>query len=98
MTIPSVTHLRSRLDQAIGRRDSVSKNLDEVQTEIVTLEAESILLDQVLALLQQLIDKEVTSGVQAVESLQTEGLRAVFDDQDLLVRSNVDIQRGKVAV
>ena len=76
----------------------MAKSLSDVGTEIVTLEAETVLLDQVMTLLQQLIDREVTSGVEAVEALQTEGLRAVFDDQDLRVRSTVDIQRGKVAV
>lgn len=98
MTIPSIGPLRSRLDQAIGRRDSVVRNLGEVTTEIQSLDAETALLDQVQALFQQLIDREVTSGVEAVEALQTEGLRAVFDDQDLQVRSSVDIQRGKVSV
>jgi ABC-type thiamine transport system ATPase subunit len=52
----------------------------------------------VQTLLQQLIDKEVTVGVQAVEKLHTEGLQAVFGDQDLSVKSVVEVQRGKVSV
>ena len=66
--------------------------------EIKRLENEAALLDLVLGLFRQLIDQEVVQGVQAVEKLQTEGLQAVFEDQDLHVKSQVEIQRGKVSV
>jgi energy-coupling factor transporter ATP-binding protein EcfA2 len=72
--------------------------LDSARRDIHRLESEETLLVLVQTLLQSLIDKEVTYGVQAVERLQTDGLRTVFGDQDLSVKSSVDVQRGKVSV
>jgi len=86
------------LDRAIGLRDGVASRLKTVESDITTLENEEALLDLVAGLLRQLIDQEVTVGVEAVEKLQTEGLQTVFDDQDLRVKANVDVQRGKVTV
>jgi len=96
--LPTVTELRSRLDRAIGLRDGVASRLKTVEVDIGNLENEEALLDLVAGLLRQLIDQEVTVGVQAVEKLQSEGLQTVFDDQDLSVKANVEVQRGKVSV
>jgi len=97
-SLPTATELRSKLDRAIGLRDGVASRLNTVESDIRTLENEEALLDLVAGLLRQLIDQEVTVGVEAVEKLQTEGLQTVFDDQDLRVKANVDVQRGKVTV
>lgn len=96
--LASVTSLRSKLDRALGLRDGVLSRLESTRKEIQRLENEETLLTMVQTILQQLIDQEVTSGVLAVEKLQTEGLQAVFGDQDLRVRSEVEVQRGKVSV
>ena len=93
-----ISLLRSRLDQAKGHREAVEKRVASLEGEIKELEAEEELLDLVSTLFRSLIDKEVTEGVQAVERLQTEGLQAVFNDMDLTVRADVDIQRGAVSV
>ena len=82
----------------MGLRDGLRARLSETQASIGRLREEADLLDRVSELFRLLIDTEVTIGIQAVEKLQTEGLRSVFDDQDLSVRSVVDIQRGKVSV
>lgn len=93
-----VAALRSRLDRATGQRDGLRRRLAEVEAEVRRLEAEEELADLAAGLIRTLIDSEVTDGVKAVEELLTEGLRAVFDDQDLSVRADVDVQRGKVSV
>jgi ABC-type iron transport system FetAB ATPase subunit len=76
----------------------VSSRLGEVRKEIKLLEAEDELLDLVGGLFRTLIDSEVNENVQAVERLLTEGLQAVYEDMDLSVRANVEVQRGKVSV
>lgn len=98
MSLPSVQQLRSSADRLLGRRDEVQKRLTAVDADIKALEDEETLLDLVATLLRSYIDKEVTEAVRAVEKLMTEGLQAVFDDQDLRVRADVEVQRGKVAV
>ena len=98
IALPTATDLRSQLDRAIGLRDGVRSRLEATQQDVRQLESESALLDLVTELFRRLIDQEVNIGVQAVEKLQTEGLQTVFDDQDLKVRAQVNVERGKVSV
>lgn len=94
----AITSLRSRLEQAKGWRDGVRVQLERARQEVLRLESEEELADLAAALIRTLIDTEVTEGVKAVEDLLSEGLKVVFDDQDLSVRADVDVQRGKVSV
>lgn len=94
----AITSLRSRLEQAKGWRDGVRVQLERARQEVLRLESEEELADLAAALIRTLIDSEVTEGVKAVEDLLSEGLKVVFDDQDLSVRADVDVQRGKVSV
>jgi len=76
----------------------VAQALQTTRKQVRDLEGEEELLDAVCALFRLLIDQEVTEGVAAVEQLQTEGLQAVFTDQDLSVKARIDESRGKVTV
>lgn len=90
--------VRSNLDVLRGRRDAAATRLARVRDEVVRLEGEEEVADLSGGVLRTLIDDEVTLSVKAVEDLLTDGLRAVFEDQDLSVRAEVDVQRGKVSV
>lgn len=90
--------LRGNLSRVAALRDSAAHNLSEARHQIGSLEAEGEVLDRVADLFRTLIDREVVDNAKTVESLLTEGLQAIFDDLDLSVRSEIDIQRGKVAV
>jgi len=94
----TASSLRSRLDRVVGRRDEVSRRVDDCKTSIQHLNNEEHLCQLVAELFRRLIDAEVNAGVQAVESLLTEGLSAVFSDQQISVRSEVGVSRGKVSV
>ena len=96
--VPSVANLRTAVERAKALRDASVSDLAKTKSDIKRLEDEGVLLVAVEAFLRHLIDQEVTLGVQAVEQLQTEGLQAVFDDQDIKVKANVEVQRGKVSV
>ena len=87
--IPTATGLRSQLDRALGRRDSVREQLRVAGADIQKLEGEGELLALVETLLQSLVDREVNLSVQAVQRLLTEGLQAVFPDQNLSVLAKV---------
>lgn len=56
------------------------------------------LLEMVGNLVRTLIDAELLEGVKALGSLQTEGVKAVFQDQELEVKTEVEVLRGKVSV
>jgi hypothetical protein len=96
--VPSTQALRSKADKASGRRASVLARRDETQAKIDKLMADEDRLDKVSTLFKTLIDREITDNVQAVEKLLTEGLRAVFDDQDLWVTTEVEAKHGKISV
>lgn len=98
IAVPSIDHLQAQVAQAQGRKAAVQTALEGVTAEIEQLEDEEELLTLVAALFRKLIDHEVTEGVKAVERLQSEGLQAVFDDQDISVKANIDESRGKVSV
>ena len=72
--------------------------MKDARTSVSRIEEETQLLDRVNAILQSLIDGELTEGVKAIESLQSEGVRAVFNDQEIRVRADVEVSRGKVNV
>jgi ABC-type glutathione transport system ATPase component len=99
-SLPSsqVVAVRSRLDRVLGRRDELRARLARSQAEVARLEAEEEVADLASGVIRTLIDNEVSASVKAVEELLTEGLQVVFDDQDLSVRADVDVQRGKVSV
>lgn len=79
-------------------RDSLKKNVSTIEGRILDLDVEIALLDRVADLFRVLIDKEVIENARTAQDLLTEGMRAIFDDLDLSVRAEVDVQRGKVSV
>jgi ABC-type cobalamin/Fe3+-siderophores transport system ATPase subunit len=83
---------------AQGRREETRRALRDARQAALRLEDDVQLLDHVAALLHVLIDGEITEGVKAIEVLQSEGVRAVFNDQDIQVRAEVEVTRGKVSV
>lgn len=95
---PDITAVRSAYNVAVGRRQAVEDRIATTKTAIGELENEQELCELVCELFRQLIDAEVGAGVKAVEGLLSEGLSAVFSDQEISVRSEVKVSRGKVSV
>lgn len=83
--------LEARRDQAVG-------DLETVKTEIETLTARLDVLAQVAELFRALMDKLVLTYVKSIESVVTEGLRTIFEDQDLTFEADVQHRRNKVAI
>lgn len=97
MTTP-YDQLCTDLIRAESLRDSAQKSVLDISALITRLEVEGEVLDRVADLFRHMIDKEVVDNAKVVESLLTEGLQAIFEDLDLSVRTEVDLQRGRVAV
>ena len=96
--VPTLGDLRSKADRLVGSRNALTRRLSETNKEIKRLQNEEELLNLVAHIFREMIDKEIVDGAKAVERLLTEGLRAVFDDQDLQAKAEVKVQRGKVSV
>lgn len=86
------------LDRLEVLRDSDRNTLRKFERQVLELEAEEEVLSRVADLFRMLVDREVIDNAKTVEALLTEGLQAIFDDLDLSVRAETDIQRGKVSV
>lgn len=98
ISISEIERLQTLSNKASGLRDALVSQIQVCEQHLAHLESEERILDLVAALLRQLIDTEVTEGVQAVESLQTEGLREIFHDQNLSVKAEVEESRGRISV
>ena len=96
--IPDISLLNTKVTKLVALKENLDDRIVKVSEEIMELESEIELLDQTNELFRQLIDREILDGVKAVEELLSEGLSAVFDDQDLSVTSEVSVSRGKVSV
>lgn len=90
--------LNEETAKLLGRRDAARDSLEAARVASTILAEKVDLLDLVSVLIRTLIDAEITEGVKAIETLQTEGVRAVFDDQEIQVRADVEVLRGKVNV
>lgn len=98
MTQDRLKALSGETLRALGRRDAAREALEASRVSCRELENQIEILDLVTSLLRSLIDAEITEGVKAIEALQTEGVRTVFDDQDIRVRAEMEVLRGKVNV
>jgi ABC-type thiamine transport system ATPase subunit len=90
--------LADAASRAGARRDAAVAALADARLAARDLQDRVDLLDLVANLLRTLIDQEITEGVKAIETLQSEGVQAVFDDQNINVRAEIDVSRGKVNV
>lgn len=81
-----------------GERDALERSLAHSRASFAAAEERADNLDRVAVLFRTLLDREITAGVEALQKLQGEGLRAVFSDQEISVRAEVEVVRGKVSV
>lgn len=96
--LPTLSDTKTELDKLVALRDNLDSRIEDLLSEIQKLDGVVLIQDQTSELFRQLIDKEIVDGVKAVESLLSEGLTAVFDDQDLSISSEINVSRGKVSV
>ena len=83
--------LKARVHALKERRDGLLKALDHSKKE-------QWILTGVQQLFHVLMDREIGLLVGEMDELVTRGLKTVFPDQDLWVKSELVVLRGKVAV
>lgn len=98
MNIPDLTSLRSKIDRVNGIKDSLTSRKSELEGEIVKLESEVTIRRLVVELFKQMADSEISESIKSVETLLTDGLNTVFQDQELEVKAEVRHVHGKVSV
>lgn len=87
----SVTRLQTLRDQLVSDREAKER-------EVVKLAERQDILIKVGELYRVLMDRLVMGQIQTIEKIVTDGLRAIFYDQDLRFIAEVGESRGKVSV
>jgi DNA repair exonuclease SbcCD ATPase subunit len=90
-----VSSTRTRLT---ALRDRVSTELGAKQQEITDLEAREGRLLKVGELFRALMDQLVVDQMRSIESIVTEGLQAIFPDQNLRFEAQVSTKYNKISI
>jgi len=96
--ITSVKDLRARLNHLQTLRSFTENRVSSLENEIARAEMESDVIHQSIELLNRLSEAEVENGIKTYVSLLEEGLKALFPDQQVGLRGDVDKIRGKVSL
>ena len=89
---------KSRAAVVLDRIGQQERARDELKERVRSLKDEELLLTHVEEVLLRLSNLVLASSTQTLENLTTTGLRLVFDDQSLEVKTEIDRYRGKTAV
>lgn len=81
-----------------GLRDDRQARFDELEAELERLNKESLLLEKTEDVLVQLGKRTVGDSTESLNKLVTLGLKYVFPDQSLELRTVTEKQRNKTAV
>lgn len=92
--LASLQRSASRLEAS---RDHLEEDLLAKREEVERLVKEQGVLVKVIELYRVLMDKMVMGQVQALESVVTEGLQAIFHDQDLSFGIEISAKWNKVS-
>lgn len=90
--------LTRKADRAQITRDQYLETLEARRKEVAILNVETEVLTKVGELFRKLMDRLVLGQVQTIEGVVTEGLRAVFFDQELNLESEVAQKYNKVNI
>lgn len=96
--IPDIHPTLDAYSQIIGRRNALRQAYRDTEERLVYLKDHVSTLEHVQIVLRRMVDMEISDVVKALDSLLTEALGVVFDDQNLSVETLVKQERGKVSV
>jgi chromosome segregation ATPase len=77
-----------------GARSALVKSLEDLRTEIDDLAAKGILLNKTVELFHFLLDRLIYSGVESISEIVTEGLKAIFHDQEIAFKGEISTKRN----
>ncbi len=93
-----VRALTDRSAALVSARAEAEAALARVEAEVSTLAEEELLLAKVSELFRMLTDRLVNDQVRAIAEVVSEGLKAIFVDQDLGFEVEVGQKYGKVSI
>jgi hypothetical protein len=93
---PRLQALRAGLAHQLARRELMLKNQEHLTAEVDRLRREDLVLERVGALFRHLLQTSATAYADGVSGMVTEGLRAIFHDQELDFKVLLEERHGKI--
>lgn len=76
----------------------LTQRQENILQELSALKAEVLLLEQVGELFKHVLEESLYQHGRTLETMVSEGLAAIFTDQDIQLRVDITERRGKVAL
>jgi DNA repair exonuclease SbcCD ATPase subunit len=93
-----MSNLKTRLHTLKTLKSNVENKIDRLEKEIKQTEIEMFNLHNACLLLEKLSEDEVEKGINTYIALLDEGLKAIFPEQQVGLKAEIDKVRGKVSV
>ena len=91
-------NLRDRFLSLKTLKESTEKTISKLEEQIIELDNELILKQAANVLLDRISEDEVNKGIDTYVALLDEGLKAIFPEQEVGLKAEVDKLRGKISV
>ena len=91
-------NLRDRFLSLKTLKESTEKTISKLEEQIIELDNELILKQEANVLLDRISEDEVSKGIDTYVALLDEGLKAIFPEQEVGLKAEVDKLRGKISV
>lgn len=91
-------NLRDRFLSLKTLKESTEKTISKLEGQIIELDNELILKQEANVLLDRISEDEVSKGIDTYVALLDEGLKAIFPEQEVGLKAEIDKLRGKISV
>lgn len=91
-------NLRDRFLSLKTLKESTEKTISKLEEQIIELDNELVLKQEANVLLDRISEDEVNKGIDTYVALLDEGLKAIFPEQEVGLKAEVDKLRGKISV
>jgi len=91
-------NLRDRFLSLKTLKESTEKTISKLEEQIISLDNELVLKQEANVLLDRISEDEVSKGIDTYVALLDEGLKAIFPEQEVGLKAEVDKLRGKISV
>jgi hypothetical protein len=90
--------IKTRLHTLKALKDAVENKINKLDKEIKDRDIEIFNMQSANLLLEKISEEEVEKGINTYIALLDEGLKAIFPEQEVGLKAEIDKVRGKVSV
>jgi len=91
-------NIKTRLHTLKALKDTVENKINKLDKEIKDRDVQIFNMQSANLLLEKISEEEVEKGINTYIALLDEGLKAIFPEQEVGLKAEIDKVRGKVSV